>query len=176
MDEADYEDLMQEVHPAAEDKIQDMLSSLDDEWSPFIPEVLRNDSIFARSGYRVGNTFVPDMLQVVIKVHKFVNTNASGMLTVKTHEERKGVIRVDAVYTMRHPNGFKGWREIGGERKGNPVVIESREVEYPNPAHGDVHSDEQVKEVVENVTEEIKRLTEKFDHVTHEDVVQYYEE
>lgn len=175
MDEADFRDLMKEVHPAAESEVQDILSSLDEEWSSFIPEVLQDDSSFTRSGYRVGNTFVPNMLEVVIRVHKPVNAHALGMLTVKTREEN-GVIRVDSMYTMGPPDGFRNWSEIGGERKGNPVIIESRQVEYPEPSDGETHTDEQVKEVVRNVAEEVKNLTEKYDDITQEDIAQYYEE
>jgi len=175
IDEEDFKKLAYEVHPVAESEIKGLLSSLDEEWSPFIPKVLRNDSIFTRSGYRVGNTFVPDMLEVVIRVHKVVEEDALGMLTVNSHEENNA-IRVDCIYTMGIPGGFNSWSEIGGERKGNPVLIESRTVEYSTPDNGNSHSDEEVQEIVKNVVREIRNLTEKYNHITQEEVTECYED
>lgn len=175
IDEEDFKKLAYEVHPVAESEIKRLLSLLDEEWSPFMPKVLRNDSIFTRSGYRVGNTFVPDMLEVSIRVHKIVEHDALGMLTVLTHEEN-GVIRVDSIYTMGSLGGFKSWREVGGERKGNPVVIESREVEYPEPSEGDSHSDEEVKRIVQDVVDVVQSLAVSYENVTQGDVVKYYED
>jgi hypothetical protein len=175
IDEEDFKKLAYEVHPVAESEVKGLLSSLDEEWSPFIPKVLRNDSIFTRRGYRVGNTFVPDVLEVSLRVHKIVEHDALGMLTVLTHEKNES-IRVDCFYTTALPNGFKSWSEIGGERKGNPVLIESRTVEYSTPDNGNNHSDEEVEEIVKNVVREIRNLTEEYNHITQEEVAECYED
>lgn len=175
IDEEDFKKLAYEVHPVAESEIKGLLSSLDEEWSSFIPSSLRNDSYFTRTGYRVGNTFVPDMLEVGIRVHKVVEHDALGMLTVLAHEKNES-IRVDCFYTTVLPRGFKSWSEISGERKGNPVLIESRTVEYSTPDNGTDHSDEEVEEIVKNVVREIRNLTEKYNHITQEEVTECYED
>jgi hypothetical protein len=173
MDESDIEALNSEVHPAARGAIRDLLDSLDEDWSPFIPNILQNESSFTCSGYGVGNTFVPDMLEVVIRVHKAVRGDALGMLTIHSYE-RNGAIHINCTYSIGIPGGFNSWREIGGEQKGNPVVIDSRQVEYPNPSDGDRHSDEEVEEIVGNVVEEIRNLAESYDDITQKEIMEYY--
>lgn len=174
MNEEELEDLTRDVHPVAESEIRSLLDSLDEEWSSFIPSSLRDDSYFTHTGYRVGNTFVPDMLEVGIRVHKIVEHDALGMLTVLAHEKNES-IRVDCFYTTVLPRGFKSWSEISGERKGNPVLIESRTVEYSAPDNGTDHSDEEVEEIVKNVVEEIIDLADKYDNITQEEVAECYD-
>lgn len=168
-----FKKLTRKVHPATEGKIRSLFGYLDKDWYPFIPTSLQNDSYFTRTGYYVGNTFVPDMLEVVIRIHKVVEKDTLGMLTVSSYEENN-TICVDCIYTMGIPNGFNSWSEIGGERKGNPVVIESRTVEYPRPTEGDRHSDEEVEGIVIDVIQEIKNLADEYGEITQEEVVQYY--
>jgi hypothetical protein len=173
MSEADFEDLTKEVHPVARNEIRSLLSSLDENWSPFIPEDLQHDSSFERSGYRVGNTPVPNMLEVVIRVHKVVKGDTLGLLTVNSYE-RNGTIRIDCSYTMGTPSGFRSWREIGGEQKGNPVVIETRTVDYPNPSDGEMHDDKEVEKIVGRVVEQVRNLTESYADITEKEVTEQY--
>lgn len=175
IDEEDFKKLAYEVHPNAESEIRRLLTSLDEDWSPFIPSVLQSDSYFTRSGYRVGNTLVPDMLEVVIRVHKTIIGDALGMLTINSYE-RNGVIHINCSYTTGIPDGFKRWREIGGERKGDPIVIESRTVEYPEPTEGDSHSDEEVEEIVQDVVDVIQSLAVSYENTTEKDVIEYYQD
>jgi len=166
--DTDFEALSSEVHPAARGSIRNLLDSLDEEWNPFIPETFRNDISFTRNGYWVKNTFLPDMLEVVIRVHRIVKGDAWGMLTVKSHE-KDGVVEVDCIYTMAVPEGFSRWSDITGEHKSNPVTIESRQVRYPEPSEGDTHSDVEIREIVQGVSEAIHSLVENRETVRKHD-------
>jgi hypothetical protein len=113
------------------------------------------------------------MLEVVIRVHKTIIGDALGMLTINSYE-RNGAIHINCSYTTGIPDGFKRWREIGGERKGDPIVIESRTVEYPEPTEGDSHSDEEVEEIVQDVVDVIQSLAVSYENTTEKDVIEYY--
>jgi hypothetical protein len=169
--QSNIEILLSEVHSCARDPIQDFINSLDD-WSPYIPPEFQHNEIFEITPYIAQRTLLNGTLNISLRIHQMIGEEkaTAGMLTISTYEKDESVV-VESLYIKSPNNGFTRWQQFTSEGKGASTTLEKRQVAYEKPENGDVHSDEEMAEIVENILEIMKDMKREYSGLSKEDIL-----
>ena len=177
MVEEEYRDnVMCEVSDFAGDSIKEFLDSLGDDWSPFVPEKLRysKSGSFSCQPYAVSRTLLKHIIRVDFRVHKVLEAEEfieTQMLTINVFSTNNSIV-VRALYVPLSDSNISKWNQVVDADSIELFVVEEREFSYSDSSREDYsHSDEEILEVLEEAIENVKELMEKYDKMSHKEIV-----